>query len=226
METLYNDKASIVLRKLIQSPGKKWTIREFLKEEGSVSQGWAQKIFSILHEKKYGYWHRHGRNSYFKLTKIEPLIKKWSNHYSFNHNNVQLFFSDDYHIESKINEYLSTNYQFADFALGLFSAARLTHPVWINNNISFYLKPWLYNKIVRDLVFQFKLHRLKSGGNIWLINPYYKESLFCDSRNINDLPVVSDVQIYLDFMCLTGRGPEQAQVYIEKILKNWKKNNE
>jgi hypothetical protein len=50
---------------------------------------------------------------------------------------------------------------------------------------------------------------VKSGGNLWLIVPE-DEGVWQEGQEVNGFPVVSDVQIYLDLLQVSQRGPEQA----------------
>jgi hypothetical protein len=49
--------------------------------------------------------------------------------------------------------------------------------------------------------------------------PYYKHSGFYDSREVEDLRVVSDIQLYLDLYGYPVRGREQAEHLYDKRLK-------
>ena len=50
--------------------------------------------------------------------------------------------------------------------------------------------------------------------------PYYKNSAFYDSREVENLRVVSDIQLYLDLYGYPVRGREQAEHLYDKRLKN------
>jgi len=49
--------------------------------------------------------------------------------------------------------------------------------------------------------------------------PYYKHSVFYDSHEVEDLRVVSDIQLYLDLHGYPLRGREQAEQLYDKRLK-------
>ncbi len=61
---------------------------------------------------------------------------------------------------------------------------------------------------------------LDKGANLILMHPYYPNSAFYDSRVIDGLPVVSDIQLYLDLYGYPVRGREQAEHLFQKRLKN------
>lgn len=56
-----------------------------------------------------------------------------------------------------------------------------------------------------------KLERVERGENIILMKPKYKKSVFYQSRMIQGLNVVSDLQLYLDLYHYPKRGREQAE---------------
>ena len=49
--------------------------------------------------------------------------------------------------------------------------------------------------------------------------PYYKHSVFYDSREVENLRVVSDIQLYLDLYRYPVRGREQAEHLYAKRLE-------
>ncbi len=57
------------------------------------------------------------------------------------------------------------------------------------------------------------------GANLVLMMPYYKHSVYYDSREVEGLRVVSDIQLYLDLYGYPIRGVEQAEHLYDKRLK-------
>ena len=62
------------------------------------------------------------------------------------------------------------------------------------------------------------LKELKAGGNVYLIKPYYKKSIFLYKQKIKGYPVVSNLQLYLDLYHFPQRGREHAD-YLLKVIK-------
>jgi len=56
---------------------------------------------------------------------------------------------------------------------------------------------------------------VNSGGRVWLILPDDR-GVFQAGQEVDQLPLVSDVQIYLDLLQVGLRGPDQA-----KALREW-----
>ena len=57
-----------------------------------------------------------------------------------------------------------------------------------------------------------------SEANVVLVSPYYKESWEFGMRRLGGLPVVSDVQLFLDLSVYPRRGPEQAERIRERLV--------
>lgn len=57
--------------------------------------------------------------------------------------------------------------------------------------------------------------RVTSGGNLWVIVPA-DEGPLQEAREVNGFRLACDVQIYLDLLGVSGRGPDHAQV-----LRQW-----
>ena len=59
------------------------------------------------------------------------------------------------------------------------------------------------------------LRPVSDAGKVWLHVPD-DEGVFLETQTLNELPLVSDAQIYLDLLKTGLRGPEQAAA-----LRNW-----
>ena len=62
------------------------------------------------------------------------------------------------------------------------------------------------------------LKEADQGANLVLMAPYYKHSVY-DSREMEGLRVVSDIQLYLDLYKYPVRGREQAEHLYAKGLE-------
>ena len=66
------------------------------------------------------------------------------------------------------------------------------------------------------------LHPVEKGGNVRLILPY-DSGVFYDSRTIDHLEVVSNVQLYVDLVNYPGRGEEASAQLLGMIEDEWRK---
>ena len=87
-------------------------------------------------------------------------------------------------------------------------AAHLRHPYTTPPLVSAYLK----RKPPVEITWA---RPVNNGGNLWLITPK-DEGVFQETQAVNGFKLVSDIQIYLDLLHVSQRGPEQAQA-----LREW-----
>lgn len=60
-------------------------------------------------------------------------------------------------------------------------------------------------------------------GRIHIIQPYYARSGLFEAQTGHKLPVVSNIQLYLDCYCYPVRGREQAEhLLTQKLMPRWK----
>jgi hypothetical protein len=59
---------------------------------------------------------------------------------------------------------------------------------------------------------------VERGSNLRISVPYYRISAFFDRQEAAGLPVVSDLQLYLDLYDYPLRGREQAEQILERRL--------
>ena len=87
-------------------------------------------------------------------------------------------------------------------------AAHLRHPYTTPPLVSAYVKGTLPGAITWA-------RPVDNGGNLWLIAPK-DEGVFQEAQQVQGFNLVADVQIYLDLLPVSQRGPEQAQA-----LRRW-----
>ncbi|MFH0947410.1 MAG: type IV toxin-antitoxin system AbiEi family antitoxin [Elusimicrobiota bacterium] len=212
MKNIFADKATLVIRKMIQNPQKKWIVRDFVGSEG-VSLGMAQAVIYTM--EKYGYVERvkRGPDSYTILTNKEKLIEDWLKEYQFELNEVDIYYSSDKNILKKIRTYLS-EYK---YALTLHTGANLITSFVKTDNIYLYLNIQNWDKDILDIRQKLELKELVKGGNIHIIRPYYKNSVFFNVHKIKGYLVVSNLQLYLDLYNFQPRGKEHAEQLIKSL---------
>ena len=213
MKNIFADKATVILRKMLSQPEKKWVIRDFIGEDG-VSIGMAQGVLETMTKKGYIERVKRGPESYALLTNIYELVSDWVSTYRFELNEVDTYYSPDKNIVAKLKNYLKDK----AYALTLHSGANLTTSFVITDQVHLYLKSADREKDILDLRQQLDLKELVRGGNIHIIRPYYKESVFYNARIINGYKVVSNLQLYLDLYRFQPRGQEHAE-YLKKTLE-------
>lgn len=212
-KNIFADKATFILRRMLSNPQKKWVTRDFMGEDG-VSLGMAQGILEAMAKKGYIERIKRGPDSYALLTNTEELISDWLAVYRFELNKVDTYYSPDKNILSKIKDYLKDK----QYAFTLHSGANLTTSFVMTDQVHFYLTSQNWKKEILELRQQLDLKELVRGGNINIVRPLYKNSVFYGARTIKGYKVVSDLQLYLDLYGYKPRGREHAE-YLKKALE-------
>jgi len=208
VRSIFSPKSSRILRVLLNNPQRRpWGVWELAKET-NVSIGLVSKVKERLLDMEYI-----SGDKYLTLTRPIELLEEWSNNYSFRKNKTYDYFSFDdlKDVERKLSQ--SCKQQQIPFALALFSGAALVAP------FSRYTRGFAYvGKNISEVANQLGLKEVSSGPNFTILEPY-DEGVFYNSNEIDDMEVVSDVQLYLDLIGFKGRGEESANFLLEQRIK-------
>lgn len=220
MKNVFADKASLVLRKMLKDPERQWVVRDFTGP-GGVSLGMSQEVLKAMEKKGYIERAKKGPNSYAILTNKEKLISDWLNKYHFNLNKIDTYYSANKNILNKFRKVLKEN----QYALTLHAGANLITSFVKTEDIFIYINSKDWKKDVLDIRQKLDLKELVRGGNIHLIHPFYKNSVFFNTQKIKGYTVVSNLQLYLDLYNFQPRGREQAE-YLKNLLEEKGRNLE
>jgi hypothetical protein len=213
MKNIFADKASLVLRKMLQNPKRKWVVRDFTGS-GGVSLGMSQEVLKAMEKKGYIERVKKGPNSYTILTNQEKLISNWLEEYSFDQNIIDTYYSANKNILNKFRKVLKEN----QYALTLHTGANLITSFVRTEEIFIYINLKDWKKDILDIRQKLDLKELVRGGNIHLIHPFYKNSVFLNTQKIKGYTVISNLQLYLDLYNFQPRGREQAE-YLKNLLE-------
>lgn len=215
LKTLFYSKSSRVIRVLLSNPKKAWFIKD-LSEEAEVSIGQAFKVKEKLLEEEYIKESQEYELKKFILQKPEVLLNDWIENYSYKKNIIKNYYSLDTvkTIENKIVDYC--NLKNIKYAFTLTSGASLVAPFLRYNKVFFYTIGNI-EKIAEGL----NLKEVTTGSNISILKPY-DEGILYKLQQINNVIVVSNIQLYLDLKSYKERGEEAAKfLYEQRIEKNW-----
>ncbi|MEW6455447.1 MAG: type IV toxin-antitoxin system AbiEi family antitoxin [Acidobacteriota bacterium] len=213
MKNIFGDKATLIARKMLKDPKREWVVRDFTGSEG-VSLGMAQAILEAMAKKGYVERVKKGPESYTLLTNKDMLIADWLKDYQFDLNTIDSYYSPDKDILKKIKNLLKEG----QYALTLHTGANLITSFVKTEEIFIYLKLANWDKDILALRQKLELKELVRGGNIHVIQPYYKTSVFFNRQKIKGFIVVSNLQLYLDLYNFQPRGREHAE-YLKKLLE-------
>jgi hypothetical protein len=208
LKSLYSSKAERILRVLLSNPGKDWKIKE-LADESGVSLGQASNVKKILQDREL----LSGKRGGFSLEQPVSILQEWAANYDYRKNRIQEFYSlmSVMDIEKVFAAYCNKNK--IQYALTGFSGAvRITPAVR-------YTKAMVYASDIAEAAFSdLSLKAVKSGGNLLLFTPY-DDGVFYGSSRVDDIQVVSKIQLYLDLQGFRGRGEEAAAMLFERIVE-------
>lgn len=210
---IFGDKASIVPREMLKDRKRRWVVRDFSRSNG-ISVGMAQEVLQQMARKGYADRVTEGPGSYTELGDPEPLIAEWSAKYDFERNRMHTYYSPDPGILRPLFKRLKG----FRCALTLHAGANLLTHFVATDEIHVYLKLADWTRELAGIRQDLDLKELVSGGNVHFIEPYYSKSVFRDVRSISGLPVVSNIQLYLDLYNYKPRGREHAEE-LRRILK-------
>jgi len=196
---------------------RKWVARDFEKEFG-VGRARAATVLSVLRAKGFAGGIRSGRLAHSVLQNKEELLEEWLKVYKFELNEAHLYYSPRENILNRLKEYFAAKNEPKKYALTLHTGANLiTH--YVNTpTVYCYLPTENFKNASLDLRQALDLKELKTGGNFYLIKPYYKNAVFFNTQTIKGYTVVSDLQLYLDLYHFPQRGRDHAE-YLLKTLK-------
>jgi predicted transcriptional regulator len=216
----FSDKASLILRALMADVDKLWGIRE-LAESVNLDPGFVSRMVKEL--KKINYVRK--ESSKVALINPKKILEDWVDNYDYSKNEEIKF----YCLAKNVNEIYNKlqqdfqNINLIQYALGYQAGANLVYDYSAFNVVHIYLQ----NKEMVSKFEKLNLKRVDRGENLVFLIPYYKNSVFYGRQNINNLWVVSDLQLYLDMYHYPLRGREQAEkIYDYKLKKILRDEND
>lgn len=215
----FSDKASLILREMLKNPKQQWGIRE-LAEKVDLDPGYVSRIAKSLAES--GYAAR--AKGKLKIRFPREIIDDWVRAYNLKRNEHHRFFMLAPDMKSILRRLREIDLpQKWEYALSVQAGAGLVVPHAMYKEVHLYLSDRQGIEYFRNAL---DLKEADQGANLILMRPYYKHSVFYDSREIEGLRVVSDIQLYLDLYGYPVRGREQAEHLYDKRLKSLFSGNE
>ena len=208
----FSDKASLILRELMKHPKRQWGIRE-LAEKIELNPGYVSRMAKSLSES--GYAARAGGK--LKIRSSKEILDDWVRAYDLKRNELHRYFvlaPDVKSILHRLREIVISRK--IEYALSVQAGAGLVAPHAVYKEVHMYVGD---GEGIEFFKKELDLKSADQGANLVLMMPYYKHSVFYDSREVEDLRVVSDIQLYLDLYGYPVRGREQAEHLYDKRLK-------
>lgn len=198
-----------------------WGVRELAATTG-VDRTTTSKILRRLAAWQLVQLERQGRSVEARVSNPLRLIDRWSASYDWTANAsvaVHAPIGDPNRFLARLPESLGTAIPHRRWALTLQAGASLLapHASWERLH--------LYLDVVhpRELV-EFAAHvrwPVGEDGNVVLMQPFYRTTIWDDLQHVRNLPVVSTLQLIIDLWQYPLRGREQA----EHLLELWPNPN-
>ena len=212
----YSDKASIILRVLMNEPGRKWKIREIARA-GDINPGWVSRVVDSLVERGLIEF---SRQNGIALLRGEDMLKEWADIYDWHRNKFYHYYCHALDFREVLDKISKLDLcKDGMVALGFQAGAYFVSPYSTFNQVHLLVDGPSFDMIRPDIERQLELEPRKEGANLILVRPYYKYSALFGAREIESWWVVSDVQLYLDLNKYPLRGQEQAEHLLEKVIQ-------
>ncbi len=211
--TVFNDKATIPLRILLESPGKLVTTRE-IADRGRMSLGWVSQILQQLHTEGYVERRRGGGT---RIIDPPRLIGDWLRHYTFEHNAVFPFRMRDAGATDTLQRLRTLKPPlFERYALTLGAAVAALTGERKAKQLHLYLPDLAHDKDGALAAWSDALQLRPAGydANCFLVAPAYTHAAFFGMHRAEGLRVVSDLQLYLDLFHYSGAVLPEAQATV------------
>lgn len=211
LQSLYAPKAERILRVLLVSGSRQWKIQD-LATVADVSLGLASNVKKLLTDREWVDAHPIG----FSLTQPLELLKEWSDNYNYRRNQIAEYYTmlsvSDF--EYRLGE--ACTRQNIRYGLTGFSGAARFAPMVRYQRVMAYIQDGI-DRLKPEL----EIKPVTSGANVMLMTPY-DEGVFYGSKDVDDLQVVSPIQVYLDLIGYRGRGVEAAEAILDGVInKSW-----
>lgn len=202
-----------IVRSLLTDPQRNWTQAELVKRTGA-SSGLVSRITSHLLRqgllKKVDARH-------FSVTTTSLLLDAWADADDFSRrvrtHRFTALSADPLKLAHSLRNALIHQPDAPRFAFTQWTAAWLRHPYTEPPVVSLYVShlPSL------DLIEKLGLRPVSDAGRVWFHIPT-DEGVFLETQTVENLPLATDAQVYLDLLRTGLRGPDQAQA-----LRKWER---
>ncbi|MCK4278894.1 MAG: hypothetical protein KAW82_06895 [Desulfurellaceae bacterium] len=208
---IFSPRATRIIRVLLENKKERWLITDLAKE-ANVSVGYTSNVLSALVNQ--GYVGREKRKG-FQVKDMTALLDRWASIYDFSQNEIislYTFEKDFGNLFKKIND-VSDSLKLK-CGLTLLSGASIVAP-YIARFADIYLYIQGDIKIWKE---KLDLREVEAGANFYLIIPY-DEGIFYALNKVKGVPVVGNIQLYLDLIKYPARGKEQAEYLRNQLIK-------
>ena len=208
---IFNPKSLVsskILRFLLVNKHKPFKLKT-LSKEVDCSIGQVSKVKEALYDKDMAEFSSEG----IELSNIPSMMNEWAKEYSKKEKNEILCYTVDSLSDFEYSLKSMKETQNIDYFLTALAGGARYAPVVRYNKVHVYI-PSHQIKLALNYL---NCKEVTDGANL-VILPFDEDIYVYDSKIINDLSIVSPVQVYLDCMQVNGRGEEMAEEILRKEL--------
>lgn len=203
----FSQKSSRLARALLTYRNRSWKQSE-LAAQTELSQGLLSRL--LRYASSQGWVDGEGTRASWRVIEPDSLLDAWEK-------------ADRWEKRTVVRQYSTLESNFDKLARSLLEqpVGELAFTQWFAANLRFpYTEPPVLSAYLRSLpddqiLSKLRLREVGNGGKLWIIIPS-DPGVFLAQRNIQGLPIVADVQIYLDLVHAGLRGSDQA-----RELRKW-----
>ncbi len=220
----FADRASLLLRTLLSSPGAEWSIRG-LAEAASVTPMLSSDVVRQLEAWSLVTTRPEGRKLLVRLTQPTALIERWAASYEWQRN-ASIAFDAAIPDNRALLDLLRRALQKRRWALTLLAGA------W--QRIRYTPTDRLHIYIECEYVSELREIARREGwvedpaGRVVLMKSAYRQSIWSGLTHTpeTDIPLVSDIQLVLDLWHYPERGRETAEQLWRPIARRFERAND
>jgi len=209
----FSDKASLILRVMLDDVEHHWGIRE-MADKTELNPGYVSRVAEELVKRKY----IAREKNKLRIRSPEGILDDWVRVYNIRKNKTFRYFcmaTSASDIIDKLSKIQFPNE--ISYSLSVQAGASLISPYSVFKEIHVYVRS---QKDIEYFKKYLNLSSADQGANFIIMLPYYKNSVFFGKQNVNNICVVSDLQLYIDLYEYPIRGREQAEHLFDKRLRN------
>jgi len=190
-KSLFTAKASRIVRLLLQGPLRAYKVEE-LAEASDVSLGLVSKVRKRLLDEELAVEEKEG----IRVKKPQQLLRDWILQDDFKKRVETREYSLLEQDHEKIAKLLHSEMGDIRHAFTQWTAAHVRHPHVPPHITCLYVESFPEELRLKNLL---QARRVGSGGRLWLHKPT-DPGAFIGQQTVGGLPLVSDLQIYLDLL--------------------------
>lgn len=211
----FSDRGSLVARTLIASvpADRAWGVRELAAEAG-VSPATTTRVVREL-ERHGVQVQRSGRRASVRLTDPHALFSAWTRAYDWTRN-PSVAFNAPVGDATRFVARVRRAWKGPRWALTLQAGAARVAPLSTWSRVHMYVDVLDRSELIG--VGEAQAWEPAEGGNVVLLKPWYRTSVWHRMQDIAGVPVVSPLQLALDLWHYPMRGREQAEHLLERVV--------